>query len=144
MTDSQIDDLQRDALSLPFDQNDMPSGVFLSGGDAWQRCRRGEADPNTFGILDFWGDWFVRGNVIRDLASLNKMELLPWDGWGYMLDRAAGPSVDDVTDTVAAITVGTDLDVDRLRTTYDSDPNLRVPRTVTSFRLERDFVVLDA
>ena len=50
-------------------------GVAASAG-------RGRAEPDTFGIFEFWGLWFVQANVVRELAALNKMELLPWDVWG--------------------------------------------------------------
>src|SRR5262249_2981221 len=82
--DAPLDALQRAAITPAFDPEDQPPGPFLPGGEAWQQCRRGEADPATFGILDFWGLWFVQANVVRDLAALNKMELLPWDVWGPM------------------------------------------------------------
>jgi len=31
-----------------------------------------------------WGIGEVRGNAVRDLAALNKVEMLPWDEWGRM------------------------------------------------------------
>ena len=32
-----------------------------------------------------YGYWFIAGNLVRDLAALNKVELLPWDDWGAMV-----------------------------------------------------------
>jgi hypothetical protein len=32
-------------------------------------CRSGQPDPDTFGIFDMHGLWFVRGNFVRDVAS---------------------------------------------------------------------------
>ena len=46
-----------------------------------QLCRAGQANPDLFGVFDMHGMWFIRGNVVRDLAALNKVELLPWDCW---------------------------------------------------------------
>jgi len=40
-------------------------------------CRAGKENPDLFGILNMHGLWFIAGNVIRDLLSLNKTELLP-------------------------------------------------------------------
>ena len=42
--------------------------------------------PAAFGLthVHLQGLWFVQGNVLRDLASLNRMEMLPWDVWGAM------------------------------------------------------------
>lgn len=82
--DAQIDQFQRDAVNITFDTSDMPEGKFLPAGRAWQLCRAGEADPEAFGIFDMWGLWFIAGNLVRDVLSLNKIELLPWDGWALM------------------------------------------------------------
>jgi hypothetical protein len=132
--DSQIDEAQRGALSLDFDSTDVPSGQFVPGGEAWHLCRAGRADPDRFGILDFWGTWFVRNNVVRDLAALNKMELLPWDGWGLM-DRVAElgeDATDRVVDEIADATL-TD-DSAEVRRLYERSDLLRVPAAVTSYR----------
>ena len=84
LVDAQMDALQRGALNLPFDPLDVPRDQFITGGRAWQLCRAGQADAETFGIHDMHGLWFVRGNLVRDVAALNKMELLPWDSWGLV------------------------------------------------------------
>lgn len=86
--DTQLDAAQRMALGLDFDPNDVPANRFVSGSEAWLLCRGEQADPAQFGIAEWWGAWFVRNNVIRDLAALNKSEWLPWDSWGVM-DRAS-------------------------------------------------------
>jgi hypothetical protein len=39
----------------------------------------------------------VAGNVVRDLASLDRMEMLPWDVWGIMSLSDAGLSEDERT-----------------------------------------------
>ncbi len=83
--DAQLDDLQREVLKINFDTLDVPRDQFIVGGKAWQMCRSGEQDPDKFGIFDMHGLGFVRGNLVRDVASLNKMELLPWDCWGVIL-----------------------------------------------------------
>lgn len=130
LLDAQLDDLQRQALGLDFDPGDLPPGRFLSGGEAWRRCRAGEADPVLFGIFEWWGAWFVRNNVIRDVAALSKVELLPWDQWGLM-DRGSalgeGPE-DGLVDEVAALAaVG---DWAELRPRYLDDDRLRAPSAV--------------
>jgi hypothetical protein len=132
--DNQLDHVQRQALALDFDPTDMPAGRFLDGAEAWQLCRAGAADPERFGILDFWGLWFVRNNVVRDLAALNKMELLPWDGWGLMTvaeEHGAGPGT-GLVDKVAEAIVGDDwLETQGL---YAENDLLRVPDQVVSYR----------
>jgi hypothetical protein len=103
----------------------------LSAGEAWQRCRRGEEDGDTFGIFDMWGPWFIAGNVARDLAALNKVEMLPWDGWGPLAGPGRGTAPGDLVDDVAALTVSGDLAA--LRHRYQHDDGLRVPSRVHSY-----------
>ena len=96
------------STSVVDDPSDLPSGAFLTGGEAWREYRAGRADPDTFGVVGFdhaWGIGEIRGNAIRDLASLNKIEMLPWDEWGRMDDSyhgRTGPEYDDLMDVVAA------------------------------------------
>ncbi|HKA92998.1 MAG TPA: transglutaminase-like domain-containing protein [Acidimicrobiia bacterium] len=134
-TDTQLDALQRAALTLGFDPEDQPEGPFLPGGAAWQECRRGRSDPRTFGIMDMWGLWFVQANVVRDLAALNKMELLPWDVWGRMAFRQdPDPETAALTDTVADAVAGGDLAT--IRRVYEEDDDLRVADKVFDARFE--------
>lgn len=129
--DAQLDVIQRAALGIDWDVTDMPTGQFVSGGEAWQRCRAGDDDPQQFGILDMWGMWFIRGNAIRDLASLNKVEVLPWDGWAAM-----DTSGDALVDEIAAVT--TSSDTQAVRAFYETHDALHVPRVVVSYRLNEE------
>ena len=94
--DAQMDELQQNALKLPFDPLDMPVGAFVTGGKAWQMARRGEADPDCFGIFEFKGMDFIKGNLLRDLLALNKFEVLPWDFWGLLNTPVAEMSAADL------------------------------------------------
>jgi Transglutaminase-like superfamily len=133
--DTQLDAVQRDAIAPAFDPDDQPPGPFLPGGEAWRRCRQGDADPQSFGILDMWGLWFVQANAVRDLAALNKMELLPWDVWGGMTFREdPDPEAVSLTDTVADAVAGGDLAT--IRQTYEVNDDLRVPDRVFDARFE--------
>jgi hypothetical protein len=117
-------------LGLGFDPYDLPAGQFLTGGEAWRWCRAGRADPTCFGISAWWGAWFVRNNVVRDLAALNKVEMLPWDSWGLM-DRTSGLGqgpADQLVDDVAAVTAADDWSA--ARRLYAEDDRLRVPEAL--------------
>lgn len=132
--DAQLDELQQDALKINFDVLDVPRDQFIVGGKAWQMCRTGEQDPDKFGIFDMKGLGFVRGDFVRDVASLNKMELLPWDCWGVILNE----SLDDpndlaVLDEIAALTAGDVPDFDTVRARYDTDSRFRVDGSLMSF-----------
>ena len=88
---------------LTYDPDDIPAGRCVSGPAAWRLCRSGEVDPNRFGVDIHRGAWFVHGNVIRDLAALHKIEMLPWDMWGPMdVGTPLGAHrLDDVIDQIA-------------------------------------------
>jgi hypothetical protein len=87
---------------------DLAEGEFLTGGEAWIWCREGRVDPMAFGVHGYpenFGIGEVRGNLVRDLAALNKVEMLPWDEWGRMTASYAGETgrdYDALMDTVAA------------------------------------------
>jgi hypothetical protein len=134
LVDAQLDAEQRAAFRIRFDPLDVPRSEFLVAGDAWQRCRSGRADPMRFGILDLRGLWFVRGNVVRDLAAHAKRELLPWDGWGLMATKAESDAAElALLDRVAELTqAGEGRHAETLRV-QASEPGLRVPPTVVSF-----------
>ena len=132
--DAQLDALQQSIVKPSFDPLDVPRESFQVGGVAWQACRRGEVDPSRYGILDMWGQWFVEGNLVRDLASLHKLELLPWDDWGIMgvaQDRHT-PADFRLLDRVAAVTaLASDV---RALQELGAHESLRVPRIIQSWR----------
>ena len=130
--DPQVDSLQAAQVGLTFDPYDQPPGLFLSGSEAWRAARAGEVDPEVFGIFDMWGLAFIAGNVLGDLACFNKVELLPWDGWG-MMTGPHDPVTDEATavlDEVAALVVADDVAAVRRR--YEGDERLRVPPDITT------------
>ncbi len=135
LIDAQIDPAHVKAHKIGFDPLDVPRSEFLVAGLAWQRCRRGEADPQRFGIFDLRGSWFVLQNLVRDLAAHAKRELLPWDGWGLMLqkERYEDPAVVELLDRVADLTQAGDADHLELMKLYESSPDLRLTRKIVSF-----------
>jgi len=132
--DPQIDSLQAEVVKLDFDPYDQPAGKFLTGAEAWVAARAGELDADLFGIFDMWGMAFIGGNVVLDLACLNKVELLPWDVWGISLQWGphdpVPPDASAVLDDVAKL-VNTD-DFDVIRDRYENDEGLRVPADIVT------------
>ncbi len=122
-------------LGLPFvdDPADLRVGEVLPGGEAWMLCRAGTADPAAFGVdgVDHaWGIGEVRGNAIRDLAALNKCEMLPWDNWGRMdasYQGATGPEFDELMDDIASVTARNDGVA--VKALYETD-DLAVPEAL--------------
>ncbi len=131
LVDAQLDAVQRNALNVDFNPLDVPRDRFIIAGDAWNQCRSGRADANRFGLsfINEHGLWFIAGNVVRDLASLNRMEMLPWDVWGLMElgDEALTGEKKALLDRVAALTLAGDDSFAEVRAIYKSDDRLRVP-----------------
>lgn len=122
--DSEI--LGQSVLSHP---EDLRPDDFLSGGEAWSAFRRGEIDASRFGVYgtDNWGAGEIRGNAVKDLAALNKVEMLPWDEWGRMeaaYKGDTGPEYDDLLDALATACSADDSGA--VETLYARD-DLKVP-----------------
>jgi hypothetical protein len=133
MVDAQLDALQQGVLKLDFDPLDMPPGKFVTGGQAWQMARRGEQDPDKFGIFDMHGLWFIAGDLVRDFLSLVKVEILPWDhAWGMLSgdDAITGAESERnaIFDHLAALTIPGEEDFDEVQRLYQSDPRLQPPQ----------------
>jgi hypothetical protein len=133
-TDPQLDEIQQEQFGYTFDPMHVPPDRFLTGAEAWQRCRRGDDSPQRFGIMDMRGLWFIAGSVIRDLAALNKVETHVWDIWGVMeqmlfteLTQEQRTLVDRIAQTIVT---GSLADI---RQVYDTEA-IRVPGAVTSHR----------
>ncbi|MDZ4718444.1 MAG: transglutaminase-like domain-containing protein [Roseiflexaceae bacterium] len=141
LVDAQIDDLQKGMFQADFDLMDVPRAGFLIAEDAWAQCRAGDADPAKFGLsmLNEAGDWWIAGNLLRDVAALNNMEMLPWDVWGAM-PAPNEPITDDhlaLFDRLATRTQNPDASFAELHTIYEDDMRLHVPPTVFNAVLNR-------
>jgi hypothetical protein len=133
LADAQIDGRQRAEWGIDFDTADVPRDAFVVAGLAWQRCRAGQDDPNRYGLsaVDEFGDWWIAANLVRDVAALADLELLPWDVWGVMPEPAdeITPELVELFDELAAITTDPDTAADA-RAVHDRDERIRVPARV--------------
>jgi hypothetical protein len=140
LADAQLSPELRQALGTVFDPADVPRNAFVVAGDAWIRCREQALDPARCGLEGEGqsGWWWIAGNLIRDVAALSKMELLPWDMWGSM----PGPedpitdALNDELDRLALITADPQTAADS-RAHYPSE-RLRVPAQVYNFLRRAD------
>jgi Transglutaminase-like superfamily len=118
---------------------DVSRDRFPVAGRAWQACRAGEAEPETFMVdpsldLEITRGWpYLRRNLIHDLAALNKAEMLLWDAWGLANERSTEQHDLELLDRIARVTASPDPAPAKLRELYDSDPRLRVPASVRSY-----------
>jgi hypothetical protein len=141
LVDPQLDTVWRRGLKFKFDPLDVPRDQFIVTTDAWTQCRGGKADPSKFGIFvgDLRGLWFIAASLIRDVAALSKVEMLPWDCWGAM--PHPGQQLDAGTlaffDRLAALTATPDSSFAALRALSGKDERARVPATVFNAVLNR-------
>jgi hypothetical protein len=134
LLDTQFDETWRAQLKIQHDPFDVPRDRFLTAGDAWDLCRSGKADAKLFGIFqgDKRGFWFLAAELIRDVAALNKMEVLVWDVWGAMPqpDATLDAAQRRYFDQLAALTRDPDASFDDLLALYRYDQGVQVPPVV--------------
>ncbi len=133
LIDPQIDEIQRKANHITFDTTDMSSEQFITAGLAWQQIRLGKAKSGMFGHnRHLRGVGYVRGSLVQELASLNKVEVLPWDLWWDLASRSEDliNSEDrDLLDRLADLTLEPDQKFAELRSAYEDDPQFVQPVT---------------
>jgi hypothetical protein len=141
LVDPQFDEVWCRKLKIDHDVLDVPRDRFLIAGDAWMLCGAGKADPDRFGIIkgNLRGRWFIADNLVHDVATLNKMELLQWDVWGAMPQPDHSLSDDELGffDRLASLTREPDGSFEELRRLFQEDQRLRAPATVFNALLNR-------
>lgn len=81
LVDAELDKPHRDHLKFDFEPTDVPRTAFITGIEAWKRCRSGAMDPEQLGHGTTTGLFFARVNLARDLLALAKSETSLWDTW---------------------------------------------------------------
>lgn len=130
---------------------DLSNEDFITSGEAWLECRKGKyepnrfgiyADPEQFGIESLEGLWFIRGNLVRDFASLNKVETVPllnrlenglsWDAWRLLSIQDSELTERDLEllDYIAELTADVDSSFDKILETYNTNRDLQVPAEI--------------
>jgi hypothetical protein len=138
IVDAAVDEIERQHYKITIDTLNIPASQFLVAGKAWQMVREGQADPDRFGLAPDTGrgEWYIQNQLVRDLAALNKVEMLGWDAWG-LGDRepqAVPAKADlDLLDRIAALTLTVNNGLDRLYALYQYNDRLRVPPVVRSY-----------
>ena len=75
-----------------------------------------------------WGQWYIRSNLMLDVASLGKIELLPWEPFGLAKKDDLSEDDDALIDRVADLSSrGDAASIDELRALCDRTSDLRVP-----------------
>jgi hypothetical protein len=165
MADPQLDPFQQSTIiswALKGEQNaetisrlrslnprDLKPEDFLTAGQAWLLCRQGKADPEKFGIAcpirpewgidSLYGLWFVRGQLLRDFAALNKVETVPylvrickgvdWKPWRLVALKDDELAEEDLLllDRIAELAAAVDDNLSAIREAYSGHGDLTVP-----------------
>lgn len=109
-TEKDIDPAYKQML-LTLDPLNVSSKHFINAGSAWKMYRANTvaatqfgigADAKEYGLDTLYGAWFMRGQLLRDFAALNKVETVPflvrleekldWNSW-----RLAAASDDELS-----------------------------------------------
>jgi hypothetical protein len=103
---------------------------FHHGGLAWRFCRAGSEDPSRHGNYELWGWGELRGSLVADLGSLNKVEVGDWETWCDWIDveekDQPTADLDPYLDTLADL-VADDGAFDQLQRRFRQDGRLRPP-----------------
>jgi hypothetical protein len=122
----------------PYDIAAGPEAPFRSAAEAWQGHRAGVLDADTFGVdpeLPFRGEWFVRDEVLLQLAHRYKDEVLLWDGWGVMgpdADEGVNTLIDEVAALLVAADGGDERAEEQLLRRYREDERLHPGDTIVT------------
>jgi Transglutaminase-like superfamily len=109
LADPELDGLLMADNGIEFDPDDLPRDRFVLAGQAWLRCRAGDEDAGRYGLNpQVTGLAYVRAQLLRDLAALNRVEVGPWDAWGNgvdpeLLDAVARATTDDAAAAAATL-----------------------------------------
>jgi hypothetical protein len=130
--DPQIDEKQRVLMHIDFDTLDMPADKFVTGGAAWKLYRSGKVSEDRFGLggRDGWlpiGRRMVVSDVVLEVMSRNKLELLPWDGNALCEKDPLGEEDYALLDRAARLLTAGDEAFEQVRSLYERTPALRMP-----------------
>ncbi|MEZ4672448.1 MAG: transglutaminase domain-containing protein [Anaerolineae bacterium] len=110
-------------------KHDVTAEEFITGGRAWQMIRSKQISDMQFGFgPGALGEWAMRYDLPRDLAALNKYELLSGDSWGLMEKKEPLVTSKDraLLDEAARWSTADNTDFAAMRHFYEGTEGLRV------------------
>lgn len=135
LVDPEIDEVYEKEYNFTVDIYDLPRDQFLVGGQAWLAVKDGKIDSELCGVLSIGikGKWFVLNDTVRDLAALNKIEVLPWDEWG-LSDKEFETLTDNEFKLIDKIAEATSPETENFSEIQNlfQDERVKVPKTVKS------------
>ena len=136
--DAQLNPFLQLILKIDYDPYNVPDDYFIVAGKAWNMWRQEGVDPNLFGIHDLCGSWFIRGNLLRDFAAINKYEIEPylmrinlnltWEPWRLMTAKDDELTNDDMLllDKIAELTINVDDNLEEIIKTFNKNKDLNL------------------
>ncbi len=129
--DPQIDDIQIIAYNIDrFKINflDLPKGVFFPAGILWKLYRDGFVEGKTqgfSGMPKYFGEWYIRGNLLRDFFALNEIEYL-YSKESFLMKRNYKLTEKELKllDKIAEYTSKPEINFEKLRKLYKNNKNL--------------------
>ena len=143
-TAKDLDPSYKDML-LALDPMNLTEKHFINAGVAWKLYREGKTDPDKFGIganpkefglETLYGAWFIRGQLLRDFAALNKVEAVPflvrlefgqdWKAWRLHSAKDEELSKNDLKllDTMANFCMEPNGKLDKIRLLFAGNKEL--------------------
>jgi len=130
--DPQIDNIQAKAYQIDtetIDLTDLPKETFFPAGIIWQMYRDGFVEGKTIGYSnnkEWAGEYYIRGNMLRDFFALNKTEYL-YQELNDLMSADYKPNEQELLllDKIADLTINIDEKFDELVNFYENNKNLR-------------------
>ena len=134
LLDTQFDEVWRAQLKIEHDAFDVPRDRFLTASEAWTRAAPAKSIPicSASSRATSAADGSLPAELIRDVAALNKMEVLVWDVWGAMPQPNSRLNARQLRyfDQLAELTRDPDIAFDDLMALYRYDQGAQVPPVV--------------
>lgn len=140
LLDCRLAEMHKPILNIDFDLYNLPTDKFVNAGQAWLEClaQPENAQNYCYGLdRKLNGKWYIRDILMQDLACLNKLEMLPWDAWGFMYyseprkDPSGANQLATLLD-LARLIANNQMCVAELENQF-AQPSLKVPSIIISY-----------
>jgi hypothetical protein len=135
--DCQVDEKQKKEFGLEksfVNLFDLKKGEFIDSGSLWIMYRKKEINPKTCGFSTFneKGEWYIRGNLLRDFFSLNKIQYLYYEE-DFLMKESYPPCVRDIKllDEIGKLTSNADKNFAKIRRLYGNRKDL-IPKLLVN------------
>lgn len=135
------DNLEYKEMIYDFDNLNLKNCDFYSAGRIWNKVRNKETDAKQYGLCfdpDSFGIDFIKANLLRDFACLNKEEprinylknTALWDKWHLSNKPIKKMTSDELNliNDIAELTLQNEIKVNIINDFYLKNENIQIPR----------------